>query len=117
MKTEQERIRLTAAGVELAQAGEPVLRGYALAIHEATGVRSPTVLRQIEDTMRHVIFHSTLDWQDRDTFSKGAREAYGIVRLKHRRKSVERLPEDEETARLLGVKPQDVAALAVGAVQ
>lgn len=117
MKTEQERIQLTPLGAALAQTTEPPLRGYALAIHNATGVRSPAVLEEIQDTMRHVIFHSTLDWQDRRTFDKRAREAYGLVRLRHRRKSASRLREDEETARLLGVAPKDVAALATEIVQ
>jgi hypothetical protein len=28
--------------------------------------------------MRDIIFHSTLDWQDRETFKKGAREALEV---------------------------------------
>ena len=56
-----------------------MLRGYAKSISEATGVTDPEDLAEIEDTMRHVIFHSTLDWQDRATFDKGAREAWEVV--------------------------------------
>lgn len=32
----------------------------------------------IEDIMRHVIFHSTLSWQTREVFDKGARDAYDV---------------------------------------
>src|SRR5574341_474347 len=70
------------------------LRGYALSIHQATGVTDPATLQRIEETMRHTIFHSTLDWQDKETFDKGAREAYGIVRINARGKSPLILPED-----------------------
>lgn len=117
MTADEKRIQLTALGAAAAQAGDPPLRGHALAIHEATAVRSPAVLKEIENTMREVIFHSTLDWQDRRTFDKGAREAYGLIRLRQRRRSAAPLPEDEVTAALLGVRPEDVAALAAQAVQ
>jgi hypothetical protein len=57
------------------------LRGYAKSISEATGVANPEDLAEIEDAMRHTIFHSTLDWQDRATFDKGAREAWEVVQI------------------------------------
>ena len=37
------------------------LRGYAKTISEATGVTDAEDLAEIEDVMRHEIFHSTLD--------------------------------------------------------
>jgi hypothetical protein len=88
------------------------LRGYALSISQATGVTDPTTLARVEQTMRDTIFHSTLDWQDKETFDRGAREAYGIERINARGKSPLILPEDTETARLLGVKVLDVPMLA-----
>jgi hypothetical protein len=57
------------------------LRGYAKSISEAVGVSDPADLAEIEDCMRHEIFHSTLDWQDRATFDRGAREAWEVVQI------------------------------------
>lgn len=57
----------------------PELRGYAKSISEATGVTDPLDLAEIEDNMRHIIFHSTLDWQPRKLFDQGAREAWELV--------------------------------------
>jgi hypothetical protein len=34
---------------------------------------------EIEDYMRHIIFHSTLDWQTEAQFKKGAKTAYGDI--------------------------------------
>ena len=51
---------------------------YSDTITEATGVTNPSHLIIIEDCMRDIIFHSTLDWQDRETFKKGAREALEV---------------------------------------
>ena len=88
------------------------LRGYAAAISKATGATDEKTLAAIEDTMRHVIFHSTLDWQTSREFNKGAREAYGIVRLKQRGASPILTAEDDVTARLLGIDVRDVPNLA-----
>lgn len=55
------------------------LRGYDLIIHEATGRTDPTELAEIEDCMRHDIFHSTLDWQTREQLHTAAREAEHIM--------------------------------------
>jgi hypothetical protein len=55
------------------------LKGYARSISEATGVTDPETLAEIEATMRDDIFHSTLDWQPRDVFDRGAREAWELV--------------------------------------
>jgi hypothetical protein len=57
------------------------LRGYAKTISEATGVTDPEDLAEIEDTMRHDIFHSTLDWQTRAQLMRGAREAWEVVQV------------------------------------
>lgn len=56
------------------------LKGYAAIIHAATGVSDAADLADIEDSMRHDIFHSTLDWQSRDQLIAGAREAWTLVR-------------------------------------
>lgn len=58
-----------------------MLNGYEKIISEATGVTNPADLAEIEDTMRHVIFHSTLDWQTRAQLQRAAREAWEIVQL------------------------------------
>jgi hypothetical protein len=55
------------------------MTGYAALIAEATGVTDPADLREIEDVMRHDVFHSTLDWQSRDVFIAGAVEAWLYV--------------------------------------
>ena len=46
---------------------------------EATGQTEPETLDEIEDTMRHIIFHSTLDWQTREELADGARDAWAVV--------------------------------------
>lgn len=51
---------------------------YGELIVAATGCK-PADADQVEDVMRHTIFHSTLDWQTRRQFNKGAREAWAIV--------------------------------------
>lgn len=56
-----------------------MLKGYAKSISEATGITDPTDLDDIEDCMRHTIFHSTLDWQTREQFDAGARQAWEVV--------------------------------------
>ncbi len=48
---------------------------YQKSIIEATGC-DPSDVEEIEDYMRHIYFHSTLDWQTRAQFNKGARESY-----------------------------------------
>jgi hypothetical protein len=54
------------------------LRGYQKAIAEATGVTDPAIIEQIETHMREDVFHSTLDWQSKAQFNKGAREAFKL---------------------------------------
>ncbi len=53
---------------------------YHRTISEATGVTDPLTLEEIEDCMRNVVFHSTLDWQTKAQLVKGARLAYRIVK-------------------------------------
>jgi len=55
------------------------LFGYAAMISEATGETDPAELREIEDMMRNTIFHSTLDWQSKAQFNRGARDAVGVI--------------------------------------
>lgn len=50
---------------------------YEQQIIAATGC-DPQVATILEDTMRHIIFHSTLNWQSKEQFDKGAREAYDV---------------------------------------
>lgn len=50
------------------------LNGYQKAIFEATKC-DPKDAAEIENLMRDFIFHSTLDWQTKRQFNKGAREA------------------------------------------
>jgi len=54
---------------------KPRPSAYSSAIAEATGAH-PIQLPIIENIMRDVIFHSTLDWQTKEQFDAGAREAY-----------------------------------------
>ena len=51
------------------------LRGYQKTISEATGRTSRKQIGLIEDIMRDVIFHSTLDWQTREQLVTAAIEA------------------------------------------
>jgi len=37
-------------------------------------------ISEIEDIMRHSIFHSTLDWQTREQLQTAAREAWEILK-------------------------------------
>lgn len=57
------------------------LTGYLALIQEATGVTDLAHIERIEDTMRNVIFHSTLDWQTREQLEQGACEALQIITL------------------------------------
>lgn len=64
-----------------AQAVTSKLTGYQALIQESTGVTDLAHIERIEDTMRNVIFHSTLDWQTRKQLEQGAREALQILTL------------------------------------
>lgn len=54
---------------------EKSLTLYEQMICEATGAR-PEIAATLERIMREDIFHSTLDWQTREEFDAGAREAH-----------------------------------------
>jgi hypothetical protein len=47
-------------------------------IMEATGCNE-IVAGKLENIMRDVIFHSTLDWQTREELQEGARAAYQVL--------------------------------------
>jgi len=55
------------------------LKGYSVIISESTGETDKKRLDQIEDIMRHTIFHSTLDWQTAEELGKAAREANQLI--------------------------------------
>ena len=58
-----------------------MLRGYQKLISESIGgTTDMCVLAEVEDIMRHVIFHSTLDWQSGEQFKQGAIEAYEVYK-------------------------------------
>ena len=65
----------------MTQAVNGKLTGNQALIQEATGVTDLEHIERNEDTMRHVIFHSTLDWQTREQLMQGAREALQIITL------------------------------------
>lgn len=54
------------------------LRGYQKMIHKATNC-DPKDAAEIEDIMRNTIFHSTLDWQTKRQFNRGARQAKELL--------------------------------------
>lgn len=58
--------------------GSP-LTGYQKSIVADCGC-SPKEAVEVEDLMRDVIFHSTLDWQTAKEFRKGAREAFDLLK-------------------------------------
>ena len=51
------------------------LPGYLAIIAAAVPGLAEAEYREIEDIMRHTIFHSTLDWQTRALLMKAARHA------------------------------------------
>jgi hypothetical protein len=55
------------------------LSGYQAMVHEATGAPRH-LLALLENIMRNDVFHSTLDWQTRAQFDRGARQAYTLYR-------------------------------------
>ncbi len=55
------------------------LTGYAADIQKATGAPRH-LLGLIENIMRQEVFHSTLDWQTRAEFDRGAKRAYALYR-------------------------------------
>jgi len=53
--------------------------GYHDVIIEAIGPQPVATIEKVEDLMRHIIFHSTLDWQTREQLHQGAREALELM--------------------------------------
>jgi hypothetical protein len=53
---------------------------YKAMIVKATGCAEHEA-EEVEEIMRHEVFHSTLDWQTKAQFNKGAREAYQVLQL------------------------------------
>jgi len=56
----------------------PQPKGYKESIIEVTGCNAEDA-EEIEDYMRNIIFHSTLDWQTKAQFNKGAKDAYSDI--------------------------------------
>lgn len=54
------------------------LSSYHQIIQEATGC-APEQLDDIEELMRDIIFHSTLDWKTRDELIDGAKQVFSIL--------------------------------------
>ena len=52
---------------------------YSKLITEATGETNPQRVADIEESMRHDVFHSTLDWQSADQLRQGAKIAVEIL--------------------------------------
>ena len=50
---------------------------------------NPNDAEEIEDYMRNIYFHSTLDWQGKAQFNKGARESYRDILWMHSPEGVE----------------------------
>jgi hypothetical protein len=50
-------------------------------ISKATSVTNLTDLNEIEDYMRNVYFHSTLDWQTKAQLNKAARQSWGEIKF------------------------------------
>ena len=48
-------------------------------ITDATGETDPTKVEEIDDIMRHSIFHSTLDWQTKKELSDAAQLAVEVL--------------------------------------
>jgi len=57
------------------------LTGYQEIIREATLYSDIPSLEKIEDCMRDIIFHSTLDWQTREELKRGAIKAVKVLKL------------------------------------
>jgi len=80
-KTEKEPVKTGKQKVVKQKKGKSAdkLTGYEKSIIEYTGCDIDEV-KEVEDIMRNEIFHSTLDWQDKDLFKQGAKEAYEVYK-------------------------------------
>lgn len=54
---------------------------YQQQISKATGVTDATTLQDIEDYMRDIYFHSTLDWQSEKQLKQGAIDSWGDIQF------------------------------------
>ena len=79
MKTYKGQIDETWTEVDLTQFKKEnpkyAPKTYKESIIEVTGC-NPKDADEIEEYMRNIYFHSTLDWQSKAQFNKGARESY-----------------------------------------
>jgi hypothetical protein len=48
---------------------------YASLIANATGLTDPERINMVENYMRHIYFHSTLDWLELETLQHAAKES------------------------------------------
>jgi len=48
---------------------------YSDLISRATGLTDPDKVEQVEGYMRHIYFHSTLNWQTREQLEQAAKES------------------------------------------
>ena len=54
---------------------------YAQMIAEISGYQDECIISEIEEVMRNSIFHSTLDWIEREDFIEGVNQAVEILRM------------------------------------
>jgi hypothetical protein len=57
-----------------------LIRGYEMTFYESliansTGLSDIEKIRKVESYMRHIYFHSTLDWQELDALAIAAKES------------------------------------------
>lgn len=48
---------------------------YSALIAKATGLSDPVRIDMVENYMRHIYFHSTLNWQELEVLEKAAKES------------------------------------------
>lgn len=70
-----EAIRRIEGGGDVDVRGRVAESHYCTIISAATGETDPRVLDEIEEIMRHDIYHGTLDWQSREELESAACEA------------------------------------------
>jgi hypothetical protein len=54
---------------------------YQALISKATGLTDPHRIDMVENYMRHIYFHSTLNWQELEVLEKAARESANDLAL------------------------------------
>jgi len=68
---------------------------YEKQIKEATKCEDKDVA-EIEDYMRNIIFHSTLDWQTKAQFNKSAKQAWNDIQFMRSPEGIEYIKQLEE---------------------